>query len=176
MTVGYHGQAVEGGTITEAGDGGYIVEANDGASISAAEISATAVVGGSIVDVSSGYDIVVADDGKSAAMTLKTPTFGAAAVVADDDSPEADPSDPTGTLVEIDGVALATQPRANDNEEIGALPVAAVPGLYYQAAWGDSLDNLTIGAKVQATTGTLYLGVIRQTGTSGFYKVSVSRQ
>ena len=90
------------------------------------------------------------------------PDFGVAALIAGDDPPETDSSDPTGTLVESDGVSL--------------LPVAAVPGLYYQAAWGDSLDNLTTGAKVQATTDTLYLGVIKQTGTSGFYKVTVSEQ
>ena len=66
----------------------------------------------------------------------------------------------TGTLVESDGVVL--------------LPVAAVPELCYQAAWGDDLGNLAIGAKVQATTDTLYLGVIKQMGTGGFYKVWVS--
>ena len=33
---------------------------------------------------------------------------------------------------------------------------------------------MTQGVKVQVTGHTLYLGVIKQTGTSGFYKLSVS--
>ena len=36
------------------------------------------------------------------------------------------------------------------------------------------MKNLTTGTKVQATTDTLYLGVIKQTGSIGFYKVTVS--
>lgn len=45
-----------------------------------------------------------------------------------------------------------------------------------EAAWGDDLDSLTAGERVRATGGTLYLGVIRQTGKKGFYKVSVSEK
>ena len=157
-------------------DGGYSLTAKDGETLVEGDIALTAVLDGTVVDTTKGYDVVIAADGKGATARMKTPTFGAAALVADDDPPETDSSDPTGTLVESDGVTLSTQPWPNDDEEIGALPVAAVPGLYYQAAWGDSLDNLTTGAKVQATTDTLYLGVIKQTGTSGFYKVTVSER
>ena len=157
-------------------DVGYSLTAKDGETLVEGDIALTAVLDGTVVDTTKGYDVEIASDGKSATVRLKTPTFGAAALVAGDDPPETDSSDPTGTLVESDGVTLSTQPWPNDDEEIGALPVAAVPGLFYQAAWGDSLDNLTTGAKVQATTDTLYLGVIKQTGTSGFYKVTVSEQ
>ncbi len=156
--------------------GGYTLTAKDGETLFEGDIALTAVLDGAIVDTTKGYDVGIAADGKSATARLKTPTFGAAAIVAGDNSPEADSSDPTGTLVESDGVALSTLPWANDDEQIGALPVAAVPGLYYKAAWGDDLDDLTVGAKVQATTDTLYLGVIKQTGTSGFYKVTVSER
>jgi len=38
------------------------------------------------------------------------------------------------------------------------------------------LGNMTQGAKVQATGDTLYLGVIKQTGSSGFYRVIVTEQ
>ncbi len=157
-------------------DGGYSLTAKDGEMLVEGDIALTAVLDGTIVDTTRGYVIEIAADGKSATARLKKPTFGAAAIIAGDNPPEADSSDPTGTLVESDGVTLSTQPWTNNDEEIGALPVAAVPGLYYQAAWGDSLDNLTTGAKVQATTDTLYLGVIKQTGTSGFYKVTVSER
>ena len=174
MTVGYHGQAVEGGTITEAGDGGYIVDANDGESISAADISATAVVGGSIVDTSSAYEIVVADGGKSAAVTLKTPKFGAA--VVENTGASHDEDDLLGMLVSVGEDRIAAKPTPKDGEAVGALPVATYPGLYYQAAWGGDLGNLTPGEKVQATGETLCLGVIKQTGTTGFYKVSVSEK
>ena len=162
--------------ICERTDNGYSLTAKDGETLVEGDIALTAVLDGTVVDTTKGYDVVIAADGKSATARLKTPTFGAAALVAGDNPPEADSSDPTGTLVESDGVTLSTQPWTNNDEEICALPVAAVPGLYYQAAWGDSLNNLTTGAKVQATTDTLYLGVIKQTGTSGFYKVTVSEQ
>jgi len=52
----------------------------------------------------------------------------------------------------------------------------AVKGLWYQASWWSDLNNMTQGAKVQATGDELYLGVIKQTGNSGFYKVSVSEK
>ena len=55
-----------------------------------------------------------------------------------------------------------------------ALPVKAVKGLWYQASWGGDLQSPTQGEKVQATGDSLYLGVIKQTGASGFYRLSVS--
>lgn len=175
LEVVYYGGKSAKATIEESMNG-YALAANEGETLSEGDIALTAVLDDVIVDTTKGYDVEIAADGKSATARLKTPTFGAAAIVAGDDPPDADSSDPTGTLVESDGVTLSTQPWPNDDEEIGALPVAAVPGLFYRAAWGDSLDNLTTGAKVQATTDTLYLGVIKQTGTSGFYKVTVSEQ
>ena len=71
---------------------------------------------------------------------------------------------------------LATKPEAGSGESVGVLAVNAVQGLWYQASWGDSLDSMTQGEKVQATGDTLYLGVIRQAGSIGFYKVTVSER
>ena len=71
---------------------------------------------------------------------------------------------------------LATKPEAKDGESVGALPVKAVKGLWYQASWGDGLQNMTQGDKVQATSEKLYLGVIKQTGASGFYRLLVSEK
>ena len=50
------------------------------------------------------------------------------------------------------------------------------PGLFYRAAWGDALDALVEGEKVKAEGDSLYLGVVRQTGQSGFYKVYASEE
>lgn len=155
---------------------GYSLTAKDGEILLDEDIVLTAVLDGAIVDTTKGYNVEIATDGKGATVRLKTPMFGTVAIVAGDNPPKADTSDPTGTLVVSEGVTLSTQPWADDDEEIGALPVATVPGLYYQAAWGDSLGNLTVGTKVQATTDALFLGVIKQTGISGFYKVIVSEQ
>ena len=50
------------------------------------------------------------------------------------------------------------------------------PGLYYQASWGDDLNNLTPGAKFRADGVQTHIGVIKQTGSRGFYKISVSER
>lgn len=156
--------------------GGYTLTAKDGETLFEGDIALTAVLDGAIVDTTKGYDVKIADDGKSATVRLKKPAFGAAVVAVDGRPSTPDGSDPTGALVVVDESELASIPVAMDDEEVGALSVAAVPGLYYQAAWGDNLDSLTTGTTVQATTDTLYLGVIKQTGTSGFYKVTVKEQ
>ena len=85
--------------------------------------------------------------------------------------------------VDDENVELATEvptPTAEEEAagtiEVSALPVKAVKGLYYQASWGSDLSNMRQGEKVQATGDTLYLGVIKQQATQGFYKVTVSEQ
>jgi hypothetical protein len=181
LTVRYYGGSVATGTMTEMEGGEYIIVANDDETLTERDITFTTVVGNTLVDTTRGYNVKVVTDGKSATARLKTPTFGAVAV-AEGNAPLAfDGSDPTSSLVEIDdffvnNFFLSTYPGGNGEEEVGALPVAAVPGLYYQAAWGDDIRNLTVGQKVQATADMLYLGVIKQTGASGFYKVIVSEK
>ena len=167
--------------ICERSDGGYSLTAKSGETLNEGDITFNAMLNGAIVDTTMGYEVKIAADGKSATARLKGPSFGVSAIVEGDCSPNADTGDPTGTLVEIDdffinNFFLATYPATNGDEEVGALPVVAVPGLFYQAAWGDDIRNLTVGQKVQATADILYLGVIKQTGASGFYKVIVSEK
>lgn len=166
--VEYYGRSVEGGMITPDENGSYDVVADEMVDVHA--ISMTAVLGGELVDTSKGYDIVVAQDGKSAVVALKAP------VIANGGAGTHSESDPSGVLVEVPEELLATKPTVKAGEAIGALPVAAVRGLYYQAAWGDDPGSLTPGAKVQATGESLYLGVVKQTGDKGFYKLSVSER
>ena len=56
------------------------------------------------------------------------------------------------------------------------MPVKMYPGLWYQAAWGDSLDGLTSGVKFRADGTKTHIGVIKQKGDKGFYKLSVSEK
>ena len=67
-------------------------------------------------------------------------------------------------------------PDTTKNEEVGALPVKMYPGLYYQASWGNDLNNLTPGEKFRADGSTTHIGVIKQTGARGFYKISASEK
>jgi len=173
LTISYYGAASEKAVI-EAETDGYALTANAGETLTENDVTFTAVIGGTLVDVTRGYDVKVAADGKSAAARLKTPIFGAVVVAEDENPPASDGSDPSGVLVVVDENELVAKPTAKNGEEVGALPVATVPGLYYQAAWGDDIGNLTTGARVQAATDTLYLGVIKQAGAQGFYRVTVS--
>ncbi len=87
-----------------------------------------------------------------------------------------DENDPSGMLANVELEQIEEKPEPKEGEEVGALPVKTYPGLYYQASWGDDLGSLTTGEKVQATGETLYLGVIKQKGDKGFYKISVSEE
>ena len=176
LTVMYYGGSIATGTMTEMEGCEYIIVANDDETLTERDITFTTVVGNTLVDTTKGYNVKVATDGKSATARLKAPTVGAVAVVECNAPLAFDGSDPSGALVVVNENELAAKPTVKNGEGVGALPVAAVPGLYYQAAWGSDLGHLTPGAKVQAMTDTLYLGVIKQTGTSGFYKVTVSEQ
>lgn len=98
------------------------------------------------------------------------PDGGAAYESATDDS--------TGVLddaaaVEDEG-KLAAKPDTTGEEEVGALPVKMYPGLWYQAAWGDELGGLTPGTKFQADGTKTHIGVIKQKGPKGFYRLTVS--
>ena len=165
MTVEYYGVGVENGIVTESGDGRYIIVAKNGETLVESELD--------FAVSKEAYRIEIAADGKSATIALNVPVFGQKFVT---NEVEKAIDDASGILVIVDESQIYAKPVAKDGEVVGALPIKTYPGLYYQAAWGDSLDNLTTGAKVQATTDTLYLGVIKQTGTSGFYKVTVSEQ
>ena len=85
-------------------------------------------------------------------------------------------SERSSRLADVDEGAISAKPEPEAGETLGALPVKTYPGLYYQASWGDDLGGLATGEKVQATGEKLYLGVIKQTGDKGFYKISVSEE
>ena len=155
------------GTVEQT-DGGYVVTAAEGVTLTADDI----VFG---VVAKEAYTVKIAADGKSATVTLNAPVFGAA-VELDEGEAQKDESDPSGALVAVDDDKIAAKPAVKDGETVGALPVKTYPGLYYQASWGGELDGLTAGEKVRADGGSLYLGVIRQTGSKGFYKLTVSEQ
>ena len=118
------------------------------------------------------YKLDIAADGKSATVTLAAPQVG----VATGEAIEKDAEDATGLLAVVDEAQISAKPEPKDGETVGALPVKTYPGLYYQVGWGDDVGDITLGEKVQATGDSLYLGVIKQTGGKGFYKILVSER
>ena len=152
------------GTVVEQ-DGGYFATANDGV---------TLVEGDFIFKLSSqAYTIDIAANGKTATVRLRNPEIGlrdgATGVTPD-------PDDPTGLLVIAPAAQMSAIPAAGSGQTVRALPVKAYPGFQYRASWGNALDGFTDGAKVQATGDALYLGVIRQEGQRGFYRLTVSEE
>ncbi len=164
----YYGVAIPSGIATEI-DGGYSISATGGARLTESDIAITAVAGSSIVPTTTGYVVDIADDGQSAIVTLRRPEIATQTALGVE-------GDRTGVLVEAEEDVISSKPELNEGDELVAIAVHTVPGLYYQASWGDNINNLSIGSKVQATTDILYLGVIKQTGTQGFYKVTVSER
>lgn len=165
------GDAVE---VVESG-GAYIITAVGDGAIDGGALSVKTALDGEIidVDVNAGYVVKISVDGKSAVLSLRKPEIGYA--VGEDDA-SSDDNDLSGVLVEVAEEKISAKPTVGDGEEVGALPVKAVRGLYYQAAWGDDLRELHPGEKVQAKDGQLYLGVIKQDGDRGFYRLSVSEK
>lgn len=172
LEIVYYGGGSDKAEVSESA-GGYEITAHDGENLGVGDVKFTSVVDGSIVDATLGYEVEIAPDGKNARATLKGPRFGATSLEYAEVTK--DEGDSSGVLAIVEEGQLATKPDAKYEESIGALPLDAVIGLYYQAAWGNDVGNLTTGEKVQATTnGILYLGVIKQTGDRGFYRVNVS--
>jgi len=175
------------GTVEESG-GGYVIEAKAGETLTEADFTFGVAKEAYIVNITAG--------GKTATVALKAPEMrrlgdkppyqgggsGAAGGGIEEDVGE-DAEDSTGVLASVEDIvakhgedAIKAKPTPKSGETVGALPVKTYEGLYYQAAWGDDLDTMTQGEKVQATGDTLYLGVIKQKGNKGFYKITVSEQ
>ena len=165
LTLQYYGANILTGSAIEI-DGVYSIVAIGNSGITESDIAITAPLGASVVSTKTGYIVEIADDGMSATVSLRKPEL---LIPAPQDA-----EDITGVLAVIDESEISAKPELVNGEEIGAIKVNTVPGLYYQAAWGDKIGNLSSGEKVQASTGILYLGVIKQTGTAGFYKITVS--
>ena len=170
----------EKGTVEESG-GGYVVEAKEGETLTEADFSFGVAKEAYVVNIAVG--------GKSATVALKAPE-----VRRLEDKPPyqgggieedvgEDMDDSAGILASVEDIvakhgesAIKAKPTPKSGETVGALPVKTYEGLYYQAAWGDDLGTMTQGEKVQATGDMLYLGVIKQKGGKGFYKITVSEQ
>ena len=160
--------AVDGnkGEVSET-TGGYVVTAKTGETLTDADFVFNVVP-------KEAYKVEIAEGGKAATVTLAEPVVGVA-LEADEETAK-DEDDPSGLLVTVASEKIAAAPAPNAGESVGALPVKAYEGLYYQASWGDDLGNLVSGEKVRATGSSLYLGVIRQKGGKGFYKLTVSEK
>ena len=156
----------EKGEIAETA-GGYVVTAKEGKTLTESDIVFGAVP-------REAYKVEIAEGGKSATVSLAEPVVGVAPEAAEEAAKDED--DPSGMLVEVAPAKIAAKPEPKSGEAVGALPVKAYEGLYYQAAWGSDVTGLTTGEKVKATGPSLYLGVIKQTGEKGFYKLTVSEK
>ena len=153
------------GTIEESADGtGYNVTASDGLSISESDFDFGQLP-------RTAYQIVIAPGGATATVTLKPPVVGAEAAAP---TAAKDSDDPSGMLVDVPPTLISAPPATSGSQAVGAMPVQSYSGLYYQAAWGTEPGNLSQGEKVPGDGGTLYLGVIKQTGPKGFYKLTVT--
>lgn len=134
-------------------------------------ISAHMQDGSEDADTTSGYSKVYDEASNTIVITLNAPVV--APPTAEGDKEDGDAS---GILLDKNTVTLATTDPTPTQEDVAALPVESVKGLWYQASWGDGLTGMDSGEKVQATGDSLYLGVIKQTGGKGFYKITVSEE
>ncbi len=120
------------------------------------------------------YAIAWAVGGGTAWIGLKPPEIG----VADGETGVApDPDDPSGLLVLVPRAKASAVPPSVSGDPVPALPLKSFPGLVYRTTWGDALGELAArGPEADVTAGgsALYLGVVRQTGDSGFYETTVS--
>ena len=168
------------GTVEESGSGGYAVTANEGETLTEEDIVFA------VPEAKDAYKVEISSGGKAATVSLNPPAAGVAEL---EEEVKEDEEDSSGILADVadveakfgeNAIKAKPTPTAEDiekgNDETGALPVKTYPGLYYQASWGDDLGSMTEGDKVQATGGSLYLGVIKQKGDKGFYKLSVSEK
>ncbi|MBQ4439789.1 MAG: leucine-rich repeat protein [Kiritimatiellae bacterium] len=131
-------------------------------------------------DITAAYTKTLDPVNNQIVVTLATPAIEE---VAEEENK--DPEDATGLLEDIstmteeekvEKIAEMPTPDTSKNEDVGALPVKMYPGLYYQAAWGSDLNSLTSGEKFRADGTKTHIGVIKQTGSSGFYRISVSEK
>lgn len=146
------------GTVSVSG-GKYVIEAKSGETLTEGDFSFA-------VD-KAAYRIAIAPNGESATVMLNPPAIATPAT-----KEEAEDADPSGLLANVAKDEISAPPT-DDDSKLGAVAVESYKGLYYQAAWGDDLDAMTTGEKVLGTGEPLYLGVVRQVGGKGFYKVTV---
>ncbi len=162
------------------GDGTRTIAAKEGETLTQSDVASVTVASpvDPAIDITAAYTKTLVDN--TIVLQLAVPALEDVPEVEDDDE------DPSGMLDDVDDIddgkiAAMPEPDVSDpdpekHEEVGALPVKMYPGLYYQASWGDDLNNLTPGAKFRADGVQTHIGVIKQTGSRGFYKISVSER
>lgn len=161
----------------EDGHGNIVIEAKEGKTLTQTDVDNLEIMSPTepAVEITEAYVKALDTEANAIVMRLADPDVdpvgGASYAPATEDA--------TGLLDDADAVeaagALAAKPETSGDEEVGALPVKMYPGLWYQASWGSGLgsDSLTPGVKFRAESGQTHIGVIKQKGTSGFYKIDV---
>ena len=179
-TIVFDDEKVEDPVLQE--DGTRVFEAQDGVTLTQEDVEEVSFKSpiDTTVDITEAYDIKLDTANNQIVATLAKPKLADVPQVDDD------ADDPSGFLDDVDDIdvgkiAAMPEPDVSDpdpekREEVGALPVKMYPGLYYQASWGNDLNNLTPGEKFQANGTQTHIGVIKQTGSRCFYKISVSEE
>jgi len=164
----------------ENGDGTRTIAAKEGETLTQSDVASVTVASpvDPAIDITAAYTKTLVDN--TIVLQLAVPALEDVPELNDDDE------DPSGMLDDVDDIddgkiAAMPEPDVSDpdpekREEVGALPIKMYPGLYYQASWGDDLNNLTSGAKFRADGSQTHIGVIKQNGSRGFYKISVSER
>ncbi len=159
------------------------IGAKDGVTLTQSDVESVTIVSptDSSVDITEAYTKTLSPEGDKIVLELAQPVIEE---VVEEENIDAE--DPMGLLEEVTKIGAfkiaelpipdTSAPDPEKHEEVGALPVKMYPGLYYQASWGDDLNNLTQGAKFRADGVQTHIGVIKQTGSRGFYKISVSER
>ena len=159
------------------------INAKEGETLTQSDAESVSVVSPTdpTVDITEAYTKTLSPEGDKIVLTLAQPVIEE---VAEEENK--DDEDPTGLLegvTKIEAFKVAelpipdiSDPNPANHEEVGALPVKMHKGLYYQASWGDDLGNLTPGEKFRADGVQTHIGVIKQTGTRGFYRISVTER
>ena len=159
------------------------VAAKDGVTLTQSDVESVTIVSptDSSVDITEAYTKTLSPEGDKIVLELAQPVIEE---VVEEENIDAE--DPMGLLEEVTKIGAfkvaelpipdTSDPDPANHEEVGALPVKMHKGLWYQASWGDDLNNLTPGAKFRADGVQTHIGVIKQTGSRGFYKISVSEK
>ncbi len=153
------------GTRTIAAKGGVTLTQSD-----VENVTVTSPVDSS-VDITAAYTKTLDTVNNVIVVALARPEVEEVANAANKDS-----EDKSGLLEDVSKIDAGKIAELPTSGNVGALPVKMYKGLWYQASWGDDLNNLTPGTKFQADGTKTHIGVIKQKGPCGFYKLSVSEQ
>ena len=157
----------------ENGDGTRTINAKTGETLTQSDVESVAVTSPTdpTLDITEAYTKTLSPDGDQIILALAQPVIEA--VVEEENIDAEDPMGLLEDVTKIGAFKIAELPNPANGEDVGALPVKMHKGLWYQASWGDDLNNLTPGVKFRADGVQTHIGVIKQTGSCGFYKISV---